>query len=71
MFSLFRKKPTKSSEFSEFMRNASAREQKRVFRKVIEESIKAQQTTIERADQIIAEEKNEDSTPVHLSPKTD
>ena len=66
MFSLFRKKPTKSSGFSEFMRNASAREQKRVFKKVIEESIKAQQTTIERADQIIAKEKNKDSTPAHL-----
>ena len=56
MFSLFRKKPTTSSAFSEFMRNASAREQKRVFKKVIEDSIKAQQATIDRADRLIAEE---------------
>ena len=35
----FTKKPKTSSAFSEFMRNASAREQKRVFKKVIEESI--------------------------------
>ena len=59
MLTLFKKKPSKSSDFSEFMRNASAREQKRVFKKVIEESIKAQQATIDQADRIIAErEKN-------------
>ena len=46
------KKPKTSSDFSEFMRNASAREQKRVFKKVIEESIKDQQAIIEQARQI-------------------
>ena len=37
------------------MRNASAREQKRVFKKVIEESIKDQRKVIERAAEIKAE----------------
>ncbi len=60
MFS-FKKKPTGSSSLSEFMRNGSAREQKRVFKKVIEESIKDQQLIIEKARQKRAEmEKNEE-----------
>lgn len=61
MFSIFKKKPEKNSALSEFMRNASAREQKRVFKKVIEGSIKAQQATIDRADRILAEREAEKS----------
>ncbi len=52
---LFKKKPQTSSTLSEFMRNGKAREHKRVFKKVIEESIKAQQKVIDRAKQIDAE----------------
>ena len=48
--SLFKKSPAKNSAFSEFMRNASASEQKRVFKKVIEESIAEQRRTIEQAE---------------------
>ncbi len=56
MFSLFKKKPaTIDNALAEFMRNGSAREHKRVFKKVIEESIKDQQKIIERAAQIRAE----------------
>ena len=55
MFPFSKKKPTTSSAVSEFMRNASAREQKRVFKKVIEESIKDQRKVIERAAEIKAE----------------
>ncbi len=47
-----KKSPETSSALSEFMRNGSAREQKRVFKKVIEESIKAQQSIIDSAKQI-------------------
>ena len=57
MFPLFKKKPTTSSALSEFMRNASSREQKRVFKKVIEESIKEQQKIIDRADRMDAEKR--------------
>ena len=50
---LFRKKPPeKSSAISEFMRNGSAREHKRVFKKVIEESIAEQRKIIERSEQL-------------------
>ena len=67
MFSLFMKKRRKgdavselrNSAFSEFMRNASAQEQKRVFKKVIEDSIKAQQAIIDRADRIEAEKERD------------
>lgn len=55
MFNLFKKKPTGSSAISEFMRNGSAREHKRVFKKVIEESIKDQQAIIDRAEEIRSE----------------
>ncbi len=53
----FKSKPKKDSALSEFMRNASAREQKRVFKKVIEESIMDQQKIIDRANEIRAEKK--------------
>jgi len=46
------KQPEKSSEISEFMRNGSAREHKRVFKKVIEESIAEQRKIIERSEQL-------------------
>ena len=50
---LFRKKPPEtSSAISEFMRNGSAREHKRVFKKVIEESIAEQRKIIERSEQL-------------------
>ncbi len=65
----FKKKPTTSSDFSEFMRNASAREQKRVFKKVIEESIKDQQAVIERADRIIAKRNRAKSQTFLISPR--
>ena len=51
---LFPKKPTTSSKYSNFVRKASAAEHKRVFKKVIEESIKAQQKIIDRAKEIDA-----------------
>ncbi len=51
MFS-FKKSPETSSALSDFMRNVSAKEQKRVFKKVIEEAIKDQQSIIDRAKQI-------------------
>lgn len=47
-----REKPTSSSALSEFMRNGSAREHKRVFKKVIEESIAEQRKIIERSEQM-------------------
>jgi len=47
-----RKQPAKSSAISEFMRNGSAREHKRVFKKVIEESIAEQRKIIERSEQL-------------------
>ena len=53
MFS-FKKSPTNSSALSEFMRNGSAKEHKRVFKKVIEESIKEQQKIIDQAGRINA-----------------
>ncbi|WP_424947485.1 hypothetical protein [Candidatus Spongiihabitans sp.] len=56
MFS-FKKKPTTSSALSEFMRNASSREKKRAFKKIIEESIKEQQKIIDMADQMDAEKR--------------
>ena len=68
MFSLFKKKPTTSSELSEFMRNASAKEQKRVFKKVIEESIKDQQRINERAAEIRAERRRKQEDENSLSP---
>lgn len=49
---LFRKEPTYNSPLSEFMRNGSAAEHKRVFKRVIENSIKAQQKIIDRANQM-------------------
>lgn len=70
MFS-FKKKPKIDSAISEFMRNASAKEQKRVFKKVIEESIKDQQKVIERAAEIRAEqEKKQANGGDCLAPKT-
>ena len=67
----FTKKPKTSSAFSEFMRNASAREQKRVFKKVIEESIKDQQAIIEQARRIKSDrEKGKDPDLSDLPPKT-
>ena len=68
MFSLFKKKPATSSELSEFMRNASAKEQKRVFKKVIEESIKDQQKIIKRAAEIRAERRRKQEDENSLSP---
>ncbi|MGR3984540.1 MAG: hypothetical protein OD817_04695 [Gammaproteobacteria bacterium] len=46
------KPPVKSSALSEFMRNAPAREQKRVFKKVIEQSIAEQRKIIEQSDRL-------------------
>ncbi len=46
------KQPTESSAISEFMRNGSAREHKRVFKKVIEESIAEQQKIIDKSEQL-------------------
>ena len=67
---IFAKKPKTSSAFSEFMRNASAREQKRVFKKVIEESIKDQQAIIEQAHRIKADrEKGKEPDSLGLPPK--
>ncbi|MGR3913011.1 MAG: hypothetical protein OD918_00550 [Gammaproteobacteria bacterium] len=52
--SLFSRKkpPAKSSALSEFMRNAPAREQKRVFKKVIEQSIAEQRKIIEQSERL-------------------
>ena len=59
MLSLFKKsKPTGSSALSEFMRNAPAREQKRVFKQIIEESIRDQKAVIEQAARIRAARQN-------------
>ena len=57
--SIFSRKPspTKVNRFADFMLNGSAKEQKRVFKKVIEESIKDQQKIIDKAKQIKAEAK--------------
>ena len=46
------KTSAKNSKFSEFMRNGSAREHKRVFQKVIEESIAEQRKVIEQAERL-------------------
>ena len=51
-FLLFKKAPAKSSAISEFMRNASASEQKRVFKKVIEGAIADQRKIIEQAERM-------------------
>lgn len=53
---LFKKEPTYDSPLSKFMRNGSAAEHKRVFKKVIENSIKAQQKVIDLANQMDAAE---------------
>ena len=67
---ILNKKPKTSSDFSEFMRNASAREQKRVFKKVIEESIQDQQAIIEQARRIKSgREKEKDRDLDSLPPK--
>ena len=57
--SIFSRKPSPTgvNRFADFMINGSAREQKRVFKKVIEESIKDQQKIIEQAEHIEAEAK--------------
>ncbi len=60
-----KQKPTSNSVLSEFMRNGSAKEHKRVFKKVIEESIRDQQKIIEQAERIEAE------TERRCSPKND
>ncbi|MDA7956626.1 MAG: hypothetical protein MPK11_04935 [Gammaproteobacteria bacterium] len=49
-----RKKPSEDSALSEFMRNAPAREQKRVFKKVIEQSIAEQRKVIEKSEALAA-----------------
>lgn len=48
MLAIFTKK-TESSPFSEFIRNASSREKKKVYRKVIEEATVLQLAIIEQA----------------------
>ena len=57
--SIFSRKPPpkRVNRFADFMINGSAKEQKRVFKKVIEESIKDQQKIIDKANQIEAEAK--------------
>lgn len=50
-----RKQTTYDSPLSEFMRNGKARDKKRAFKKIIDESIQEQQKTIERANRILAE----------------
>ncbi len=50
----FKKAPETSSALSEFMRNGSAKEHKRVFKKVIKESIREQRKVIEQAELINA-----------------
>lgn len=66
MFTLFKKKPEQNSAISEFMRNGSAREHKRVFKKVIEESIRDQQAILQRAAQIKSERrKNNAAKTLH------
>jgi len=42
----------KNGDFSEFMRNAPARERERVFMKAIDESIAEQRKIIERSEQL-------------------
>jgi len=50
--SLSQNPPAQNSAFSEFMRNASASEQKRVFERVIEKSIAEQRRILERAERL-------------------
>lgn len=51
---LRRKEPTYNSPLSEFMRNASAREKKRAFKRAIEAAIKEQQKVMDEAAHIRA-----------------
>lgn len=44
-----RPKPKDSSAFSEFIRNASSREKKRVYTRVIKKSIEAQKKILDKA----------------------
>jgi hypothetical protein len=47
----FRRKGRSSSAFSEFVRNASSRDRKRVYTKVLEKATEQQKAVIERASQ--------------------
>jgi len=50
MFNIFRKRTAmKSTEFSEFIRNASSREKKRVYSDVMEKATERQMDVIHRA----------------------
>ncbi len=44
-----RARPEDSSAFSEFIRNASSREKKRVYMRVIEKSIESQKKMLDKA----------------------
>lgn len=46
---LFKKKPTGSSRFSDFIRNASAREKKRVYTEVLKKATARQLAVIRKA----------------------
>lgn len=48
----FGKRPEYVSPFSEFIRNASSREKKKVFEQVMKEAIEEQRKVMERAEQI-------------------
>ncbi len=48
--SKFRKEPAYNSPFSEFVRNASSREKKKVFEQVMRAAIEEQRKVMERAE---------------------
>lgn len=54
----FRRKPDYNSPFSEFIRNASAREKKKVYEQVMREAIEEQRKLIERAEKLDASKSN-------------
>jgi hypothetical protein len=49
MFSFWKSKPARSSEFSDFIRTASSSEKKRVYTDVIKKATERQQATMRHA----------------------
>ncbi len=49
MFTIFKSKEKKSTPFSEFIRNASSKEKKRVYSEVMEKATARQLSVIQRA----------------------
>lgn len=57
-----RKRTGRNGAFSEFMRNGSAREHKRVMMKVIDQAIEDQKETMRRAQELRAQREREGRT---------